>query len=131
MRDYPTSSGLLFTALYCSQNSDMLENIVEGRFLGKLSRCLQHGVFSGHFQLASFQRVFANDLNYTTCGEIVHALSGSVILRGFKAAFNSASLTTMSLSFFFSAPAFIFSRHNSRTVLPLLNASFAVAAAAS
>src|SRR5262245_20441128 len=60
-----------------------------------------------------------------------HPFSGSVMLRGFKAAFSSPSPTTASLSFFFNVPARIFSRHSSRTVLPDLNASFATAAAAS
>ena len=40
----------------------------------------------------------------------VYPFSGSVMLRGFSAAVSSASLTSTSLSFFFSAPALIFSR---------------------
>ena len=59
------------------------------------------------------------------------ATLAEVMLRGSRAAVNSASRTTVSLSFFFNVPARIFSRHSSRTVLPLLKASLAMAAAAS
>src|SRR5262245_24217044 len=64
-------------------------------------------------------------------GHAYYPLSGSVMLRGLSAAFSSVSLTTLSLSFFFSVPALIFSMARSRTVLPDLNASLAMAAAAS
>src|SRR5262245_46351178 len=64
-------------------------------------------------------------------GRGAYPFSGSVMLRGLSAAFSSASLTTLSLSFLFSVPALIFSMARSRTVLPDLNASLAMAAAVS
>src|SRR5262249_15141842 len=60
-----------------------------------------------------------------------HAFSGSVMLLGSRAAFSSASRTESLVSFFLRVPARIFSKHSSRTVFPLLNASLATAAAAS
>src|SRR5262249_17843792 len=50
-----------------------------------------------------------------------HPFSGSVMPRGSRAAFSSASWTEGPPSFFFSVPARIFSRHSARTVLPVLN----------